>query len=132
MNQQTEYNSDLFEHEVSLITNEIREILIRKNLSYGDSVLNPIRVFSKSPTDEQINVRLDDKLSRIARGEEYPGDDTLIDIVGYLVMKIIKHRRDTLQHTLTQSCQQDVTPIVDMNRPVFFSSQEEFVKHLLS
>lgn len=97
MNQQTEYNSDLFEHEVSLITNEIREILIRKNLSYGDSVLNPIRVFSKSPTDEQINVRLDDKLSRIARGEEYPGDDTLIDIVGYLVMKIIKHRRDSGQ-----------------------------------
>ena len=95
MNQQTEYNSDLFEHEVSLITNEIREILIRKNLSYGDSVLNPIRVFSKSPTDEQINVRLDDKLSRIARGKEYLGDDTLIDIIGYLVMKIIKHRRDS-------------------------------------
>lgn len=95
MNTPTEYDPETFEHEVSLITNEIREILIRKNLSYGDSVLNPIRVFSKSPTDEQINVRLDDKLSRIARGKEYPGDDTLIDIIGYLVMKIIKHRRDS-------------------------------------
>ena len=95
MNKSTEYDPETFEHEVSLITNEIREILIRKNLSYGDSVLNPIRVFSKSPTDEQINVRLDDKLSRIARGKEYLGDDTLIDIIGYLVMKIIKHRRDS-------------------------------------
>ena len=34
-----------------------------------------------------MNVRIDDKLSRIARGREYAGDDTELDLIGYLVLR---------------------------------------------
>ena len=66
--------------------NEIRELLIEKNTAYGDSALNPCRIFAKSDTVEQLNVRIDDKINRIMRGCEYPGDDTIDDLIGYLIL----------------------------------------------
>ncbi len=60
-------------------------MLLRKNEAYGNSALDPVRVFSKSPADEQIKVRLDDKLSRISRGEA-AGEDVTLDLIGYLVL----------------------------------------------
>jgi len=71
--------------------NEIRDMLVNKNKAYGDSALNPIRIFASSDTVEQLNVRLDDKLNRIKNGCQYPGDDDIMDIIGYLVLlKIAK------------------------------------------
>lgn len=69
-------------------------MLIAKNRAYGDSALEPVRVFSKSDTIEQLYVRIDDKLSRVQRGHEYPGDDTIFDLVGYLVLLLIAKERD--------------------------------------
>jgi hypothetical protein len=63
----------------------IGDLLIKKNLSYGDSALNPVRIFSKADPLEQLRVRIDDKLSRLARGHEID-EDTLLDLIGYLVM----------------------------------------------
>ena len=54
-----------FESKVSSILNEIKELLVAKNEKYGNSALEPIRVFSKASASEQILVRLDDKLSRL-------------------------------------------------------------------
>lgn len=71
----------------------IQEMLIAKNRAYGDSALEPVRVFSKTDTIEQLYVRIDDKLSRIQRGHEYPGDDTIFDLVGYLVLLLIAKER---------------------------------------
>jgi len=79
----------MFSDSVLKITTEIAELLIEKNKAYGNSALNPVRIFSKSDTIEQINVRLDDKLSRLARGHEYPGDDTIRDLIGYLIILLI-------------------------------------------
>jgi hypothetical protein len=61
-------------------------MLIEKNKSYGDSALDPIRVFSKASSDEQIKIRIDDKLSRISRGSEFYGDNDLDDLIGYLIL----------------------------------------------
>lgn len=73
--------------------NGIRDMLLAKNKAYGDSALNPVRIFSKASPIEQIKVRIDDKLSRLARGKEYSGDDTIDDLIGYLVLlKISNHR----------------------------------------
>lgn len=69
------------------VCNEIRDFLIEKNKSYGNSAIEPVRVFSKASPLEQINVRMDDKLSRISRGNEYGDDDTEKDLVGYLILK---------------------------------------------
>ena len=64
----------------------LTELLLAKNKAYGDSALNPIRIFSTANPQEQLRIRIDDKLSRIARGSEFPGDDTLLDLAGYLIL----------------------------------------------
>ena len=61
---------------------EIERILLAKNAAYGNSALQPLRVFSKADSVEQIRVRLDDKLSRIARGQA-AGEDVTLDLIGY-------------------------------------------------
>ncbi len=66
-------------------------LLLEKNKAYGNSVADPIRIFSKVDALEQINVRIDDKLSRIARGQQYGDEDTIQDLIGYLILgRIIK------------------------------------------
>jgi hypothetical protein len=67
-------------------------MLIQKNTAYGNSALEPLRMFSKASPREQLLVRLDDKLSRLARGSEFPGDDTIVDLAGYLVL-LMAHDR---------------------------------------
>lgn len=47
------------------VCDRVKALLIEKNRKYGNSALNPVRVFSKASADEQILVRMDDKLSRI-------------------------------------------------------------------
>ena len=42
--------------------------LLYKNQQYGDSALNPSRIFSKASAVEQLLVRIDDKLNRIKKG----------------------------------------------------------------
>lgn len=78
-----------FEQDVRRITDQIASILVEKNSAYGNSALDPIHVFSKSDRMEQLFVRLDDKLSRVKRGHEYPGDDTIRDIMGYCTLILI-------------------------------------------
>jgi hypothetical protein len=75
------------------VVDEVRDMLLAKNKAYGNSVADPVRIFSKADTLEQINVRMDDKLSRLARGSAL-GEDVELDLIGYLVMKraIIKMR----------------------------------------
>jgi hypothetical protein len=87
--------TDQPEFEIQLVTpreraildviDQLGALLIKKNRSYGDSALNPVRIFSKSDPLEQLRVRIDDKLSRLARGHEID-EDTLLDLIGYLVM----------------------------------------------
>ena len=72
----------------------LKDFLLAKNKAYGNSAAEPVRIFSKADPLEQINIRIDDKLSRIAKGNEYQGDDTELDLIGYLVLKrVIKKAR---------------------------------------
>lgn len=83
------------EQAIKKVCDEVAEFLIAKNRSYGNSAEKPVRIFSRMDTIDQIHVRLDDKLSRIARGSEYQGDDTELDIIGYLILKrAIKEKED--------------------------------------
>ncbi len=65
----------------------MKEILLAKNRAYGNSALEPLRIFSRAEALEQINVRIDDKLSRISRGSEFGDEDTELDLIGYLVLR---------------------------------------------
>ena len=79
--------------EINRVCDEIKEMLMQKNLAYGDSALDPVRIFSKASATEQILVRIDDKLSRFARGKSYPGDNDIVDLIGYLVLLKIAQGR---------------------------------------
>lgn len=68
------------------ICDDIYEMLIAKNQSYGNSALNPVRIFSRADKDEQLRVRIDDKLSRLARGEGQETEEVLDDLIGYFII----------------------------------------------
>jgi hypothetical protein len=69
----------------------LRDLLISKNKAYGNAALEPVRIFSKASTEEQLLVRIDDKLSRLARGSD-AGEDVVQDLLGYLVLLRIARR----------------------------------------
>ena len=87
------YDAAAFARDLDKAILEIRNLLVRKNEAYGDALLNPVRIFSKASTDEQISVRLDDKLSRLVRGEN-AGEDVELDLLGYLLMKRVWRQRN--------------------------------------
>ncbi len=75
---------------------QICSMLLEKNAKYGNSALDPVRVFSKASTTEQLLVRIDDKLSRIkTTGMEAPDEDTLNDLIGYLILLKIANKKET-------------------------------------
>ena len=72
---------------IARVCDEVKAVLLEKNRTYGNSALDPLRIFSRAGPVEQLNVRIDDKLSRVARGHEHGGDDTELDLLGYLVLR---------------------------------------------
>jgi len=85
-------HSTLEQGEIIEVCNDLAKMLIAKNAAYGNSALNPLRIFSKADPIEQIRVRLDDKLSRLARGSA-AGEDVVLDLLGYLVLLRIAQKR---------------------------------------
>ena len=85
------------QQQIAAICDDIKELLLYKNKQYGDSALNPSRIFSKASAVEQILVRIDDKLNRIKKGAGLVGEDedVIQDLIGYLVLlKIgLKHQK---------------------------------------
>ena len=82
---------------ISLICDEIKELLLEKNKKYGDSALSPSRIFSKANAIEQLLVRIDDKLNRIQKGAGLlaSDEDVINDLVGYLLLLKIALARKT-------------------------------------
>lgn len=72
---------------------ELAEFLIEKNRKYGNSALNPIRVFSKASMLEQIKVRMDDKINRIRNEQTDEDEDVYWDLAGYLVLYMVARDR---------------------------------------
>lgn len=73
---------------ISKVCDDVKKLLIKKNKAYGNSALDPVRIFSRANMKEQIKVRLDDKLSRLKRGKDTGAvpEDINMDILGYLVL----------------------------------------------
>ena len=86
-------NMSPFERKVTNITDNIASMLISKNEKYGNSALEPKRIFSKASSIEQLLVRIDDKLSRISNQSELEDEDVINDLIGYLILlKIAKDK----------------------------------------
>lgn len=86
---------------IAVVCNEVKELLIEKNKKYGDSALNPSRIFSKANAVEQLLVRIDDKLNRIQKGAGLLAndEDVIMDLMGYLVLLKIALKRDSTTET---------------------------------
>lgn len=74
--------ADMIKEECALI----RDLLLDKNRKYGDSAVNPARIFSKASAKEQILVRIDDKINRIKNRQNDEDEDVILDLIGYLIL----------------------------------------------
>ena len=83
------------QEEIALVCEDIKELVLYKNKQYGDSALNPCRIFSKANAVEQILVRIDDKINRIQQGAGLLGEDedVIQDLIGYLILLKIAFKR---------------------------------------
>ena len=78
------------EEEIRQVCDELADFLVEKNRAYGNSAAEPTAIFAKRLDRlAQIDVRIDDKLSRLQKGAEYPGDDTVKDLAGYLILRMV-------------------------------------------
>jgi hypothetical protein len=68
---------------------EIAGMLAKKNEAYGDSALSPLRVFGTGEASDMIRVRIDDKLSRIRNHPGAFGEDSILDLTGYLILLML-------------------------------------------
>ncbi len=71
-------------------------MLLTKNEAYGSSAFDPISIFAKGSALDQIHCRIDDKLSRLARGHAIDDEslaDTVMDLAGYCVLELIARER---------------------------------------
>ena len=79
--------------DIASVCDELKNLLLEKNRKYGDSALNPVRIFSKASTLEQLKVRMDDKLSRLQNAQDDDDEDPVTDLIGYLVLYKVARMR---------------------------------------
>jgi len=89
---------------------EIRDLLISKNESYGNSVFERGVVFDVDPI-YAIKARINDKLNRLKNARTFDSENDLQDLTGYLI--------------LLQVIIDDVKTPVDENKEVTFHYEEE-------
>ena len=89
------------EKAIKEVITEVKDLLIEKNRAYGDSAINPSNIFSNGDALDSLGARIDDKLMRIKNtGITDKTEDTLIDLIGYLVLykvAMIKEKVDEFE-----------------------------------
>lgn len=80
--------------KIAAFCKDLAALLVEKNRRYGNSALEPERIFSQAAPDAAILVRIDDKLSRIRQGSDLRRND-VVDLIGYLVLLMISRGWDT-------------------------------------
>ena len=72
------------------ITDAMKDLLLYKNKKYGDSAINPKKIFYKGDSTNSILIRLDDKIGRVmSNTEEKPRVNDVCDIIGYCTLLLI-------------------------------------------
>lgn len=65
---------------------QIRNELLRKNRSYGDSALRPMAIFGSGDAVANLSARIDDKLARVKNAPGAYSENELLDLTGYLIL----------------------------------------------
>ena len=86
------YNAEDFEdtptqQKIKDILSGMTDLLLYKNRKYGDSAINPKKIFYKGDSTNSILIRLDDKIGRVmSNTEEKPRVNDVADIIGYCTL----------------------------------------------
>ena len=56
--------------KIRIIMDSMKDLLLYKNKKYGDSAINPKKIFYKGDSTNSILIRLDDKLGRVMSNTE--------------------------------------------------------------
>ena len=68
----------------------MKDLLLYKNSKYGDSAINPKKIFYKGDSTNSILIRLDDKIGRVmSNPDEKPRVNDVCDIIGYCTLLLI-------------------------------------------
>lgn len=86
------WSHDSVKQTILDVVKQLASFLIQKNKKYGNSAIQPKRIFSRASAEQQINVRIDDKLSRIANRQTNEDEDPELDLLGYLILKRVFKR----------------------------------------
>ena len=78
------------QQKIHEIMGAMKDLLLYKNQKYGDSAINPKKIFYKGDSTNSILIRLDDKIGRImSNTEEKPRINDVCDIIGYCTLLLI-------------------------------------------
>jgi hypothetical protein len=81
--------------------NEISDLLVEKNIAYGNSVFDKGLLFEVDPI-YAIQARINDKLNRIKSKETYMSENDLMDVTGYFILlQVLRDKMNKkISHTI--------------------------------
>lgn len=72
------------------VLNGMKSLLLYKNRKYGDSAINPKKIFYKGDSTNSILIRLDDKIGRVmSNPDDKPRVNDVADIIGYCTLLLV-------------------------------------------
>ena len=78
------------QQKIHEIMGAMKDLLLYKNQMYGDSAINPEKIFYKGDSTSSILVRLNDKIGRVkANPDDKPRINDICDIIGYCTLLLI-------------------------------------------
>lgn len=79
------HSTEFINQKIEEHFDRLKQLVVAKNTTYGNSLHNPINVFQKDKVQGLLG-RLDDKLNRIKTvGVNDSTEDTVDDLIGYLI-----------------------------------------------
>ena len=78
------------QQKIKDILSGMTDLILYKNRKYGDSAINPKKIFYKGDSTNSILIRLDDKIGRVkSNTEEKPRVNDVADIIGYCTLLLV-------------------------------------------
>lgn len=78
------------QQKLSDVLDGMKNLLLYKNRKYGDSAINPKKIFYKGDSTNSILIRLDDKLGRVmSNTDDKPRVNDVADIIGYCTLLLV-------------------------------------------
>ena len=78
------------QQKIKDVLSGMTDLLLYKNRKYGDSAINPKKIFYKGDSTNSILIRLDDKIGRVmSNTEEKPRVNDVADIIRYCTLLLV-------------------------------------------